>query len=464
MEHDQVIDPSDPWGTAQSFASWARSFKGIDRIWVYRGTFYLWREGAFAQADDSDVIALLWDYLVSCEEVVFEKGKATGKRPARVNQRVVVGVFDALRFSHQLPIGVYPPCIIEDRYENNDCRQLSNTLIFSNGFLELESDQFKELDPDLFFISSLNYPYLHDADLPEGFLRFLAEITDEDQETQNLILDYWAYAMTENTHLQKALLILGPKRSGKSLLGRLLSRVVGPDNVVSPPLSSIGRQFGLEPLIDKKLVHFTDARLGRNEGHGSIVEKLLSISGEDSITVERKHKKAQTLQLGCKIIITSNEVPAFEDGGGALASRFLVARLRRSFLGQEDPHLFKKLEPEVPLIATLLLKRRHSLLERGYFNQPTSGIDALNDMKVTTSPIIRFVEDRCRITPGGIVPVQSVYEVYQIWCSDLGLIPLSDIAFGKELKALFPDITAKQKTNEAGNRQRFYFGIELIKD
>jgi putative DNA primase/helicase len=57
-------------------------------------------------------------------------------------------------------------------------------------------------------------------------------------------------------------MLVGPKRSGKGTIGRILIALLGDDNVVAPTLAGIGTNFGLAPLIGKPLEIISDSRLG----------------------------------------------------------------------------------------------------------------------------------------------------------------------------------------------------------
>jgi putative DNA primase/helicase len=68
------------------------------------------------------------------------------------------------------------------------------------------------------------------------------------------------------------------------------------NNVAGPTLSSLSGDFGLAPLLGKSLAVVSDARLsGRNSS--VVVERLLAISGEDTITVNRKYREQWTGKL-----------------------------------------------------------------------------------------------------------------------------------------------------------------------
>jgi putative DNA primase/helicase len=74
----------------------------------------------------------------------------------------------------------------------------------------------------------------------------------------------------------------------------VLTRLVGIDNTVAPTLAGLGVNFGLAPLIGKRIAIISDARLGGRADQHAIAERLLSITGEDAITIDRKFREAWT--------------------------------------------------------------------------------------------------------------------------------------------------------------------------
>src|SRR3984893_1143102 len=116
-------------------------------------------------------------------------------------------------------------------------------------------------------------------------------------------------------------LIVGPKRSGKGTIARVLTSIVGLDSSVAPTLAGLGMNFGLAPLIGKRVAIISDARLGGRADQHVIAERLLSITGEDAITIDRKYRDAWTGRLQTRFLILSNELLRLADASGTLASR-----------------------------------------------------------------------------------------------------------------------------------------------
>src|SRR5439155_10250876 len=169
---------------------------------------------------------------------------------------------------------------------------------------------------------------------------------------------------------------IGPTRAGKGVIARVLKALVGRGNHAGPTLASLGTNFGLAPLIGKSLAIVSDARLGTGNVH-QVVERLLSISGEDMLTIDIKFREAWTGTLPTRFLVISNELPRFGDASGAIAGRFIVLTMSRSWLGHEDTTLTDKLLEELPGIFGWALDGLAALAAKGRFTEPQSSSDAI---------------------------------------------------------------------------------------
>lgn len=169
---------------------------------------------------------------------------------------------------------------------------------------------------------------------PARWLSFLTDILAHDPSAIDTLQEVFGYLLAGGTSLQKIFLIVGPKRSGKGTIGRVLTGLFGVHNVAGPTLASLATNFGLAPLIGKPVAIVADARLAPRTESLIVVERLLSISGEDSLTVDRKHRDAWTGRLPTRFLILTNELPRLTDASGPLASRFVVSRSSRAFTAE----------------------------------------------------------------------------------------------------------------------------------
>ena len=125
--------------------------------------------------------------------------------------------------------------------------------------------------------------------------------------------------------------------SRQGTIERVLQGLLGKDSYASPTLASLGTNFGPAVLIGTPLAIIGDAPLGTRTDQALVAERLLSISGEDAQTIDRKFLPAWTGRLDTRFFVITNELPRLTDASGALASRFIVLTLTRSFLRSRGP-------------------------------------------------------------------------------------------------------------------------------
>jgi putative DNA primase/helicase len=223
-----------------------------------------------------------------------------------------------------------------------------------------------------------------------------------------------------------------------------------------------GSDFGLAPLIDKPLALVSDARLSDKRDSSIVVERLLSISGEDTITINRKYKDHWTGRLPSRFVILTNELPQLSDSSGAFASRFVALKLTKTFFGREDPLLTDRLVDEATGIFTWALTGLDRLTERGYFVQPASAQETVEELLDLASPIALFVRERCQVGPEHENAIDALYQAWRGWCDRKGYDrPGSIQTFGRDLRAVLPHIKIARPRDD-GNRERRYVGIALL--
>jgi putative DNA primase/helicase len=241
----------------------------------------------------------------------------------------------------------------------------------------------------------------------------------------------------------------------------VLTALAGPDSVANPTLASLQTNFGLAPLIGKRLAFITDARLGGRSDQAAITERLLSISGEDALTIDRKYLPAWTGRLAVRFTTLTNELPRISDTSGALVGRLIVLVLTQSFYGREDPGLTTRLLTELPSILNWALVGYRRLRQRGYFVQPASAREAIEHLEMLASPIKAFIVERCHVGPGHKVSVELIYQSWRMWCENIGRKDAgTKQTFGAELKAAIPGLHTK-RSRTGDDRYREYEGIGL---
>jgi hypothetical protein len=167
-----------------------------------------------------------------------------------------------------------------------------------------------EHSPTRFNLNSLPHDYAPAAECPT-WERVLRELFPEPAARQ-LLAEWFGYVISGRTNLQKLLVVVGPRRSGKSTLARILRALVGPANTVNPTLPQLVSEFGKQPLIESMLAVMTDIDWAIRDARAA-AEELKAIVGEDSRTVNRKNRDQWTGTLPTRFMLISNDEPSLPD-------------------------------------------------------------------------------------------------------------------------------------------------------
>lgn len=423
--------------------------------------FWQWSGIQYIELEEVEIRQIIYTFLRDAKEV-SDAGYLKSFNPTKYKVDQIIDALRAVCHRRHHPTS---GAIWLDESKDPDPRYL---ISFKNGILSIR-DWLKDPTtplishtPVLLNVNSLTFDFDSSASTPTEWLRFLNTIWSDDIESQGVLQEWFGYILTQDTRHHKILLIVGPPRSGKGTIGRILRELLGHFNVVGPTLSSLGGEFGLQPLLNQMLALISDVRLNGKGNNSIIIERLLSISGEDPLTINRKFLPPFTVQLPTRIMMMSNELPDMRDSSGALANRYLVLTLKKSYLGNEDTSLFNRLQAELPGILLWALKGLILLQERGHFLQPSSSAQTITELGAMTSPIKAFVAEMCEIKPFAKMTVTALFNAWRVWCTNTGYPQSGNVqSFGKNLRAAFPEIEIV-RSQEDQTRERYYKGIVII--
>jgi putative DNA primase/helicase len=456
VEKREVPPPSEPLAVARQFLDERMTDDASCLLLSHRGTFYAWAETCWPELEEAALRSDLYRWL---EHAVYERETRDGIElvPWAPTRSKIGNVVDALHAATHLAAGVEAPAWLDDR----DADQPGEIVSLANGLLNLRTRELLPHTPAFFTQHSLSFAYDPDAAPPKRWHRFLDELWADDGESIQTLAEEMGYVLGGGTEQQKMFLAVGPKRSGKGTIGRVLTGLLGAHNVAAPTLSSLTSNFGISPLIGKPLAIISDARLSSRADNMIAVERLLSISGEDSITVDRKFLPAWTGRLPTRFLILTNELPRFADSSGALASRFVLIVLTRSFYDHEDPTLTAHLLEEAPGIFNWALDGLDRLHARGYFLQPESAREALQHFEDLGSPVGAFVRDVCVTGAAHEIPTDDLFQEWKTWCADEGRPnPGTKAVFVKDVRAAVP-LVRPSRPRDDGTRRRVLRGIAV---
>jgi putative DNA primase/helicase len=428
----------------------------------WRGAFHRWDGGVWTETEDRGIRADLYAVLENAYYVEPPKRPA----PWSPNRRKIADVLEALAAITHLTEHTDAPAWLNDEIADNARHGLPGAgmaaremVAVRNGLLHVPTRALIEHTP--FYWNRVLVPFDYDPDAldPVFWLKFLDDLWPDDDASRDALAEWFGYIVSGRCDHHKIMLIVGPTRAGKGVIGRILAALVGRANVAGPTLASLGQNFGLQPLIGKPLAIISDARLG-GSNVSQVVERLLSISGEDYLTVDRKFRDPWTGRLPSRFTVLTNELPRFGDASGALAHRFVVLSLTESWLGREDLALTDRLLDELPGILLWALDGLARLDVQGHFTEPATSAEAVTALQDLASPVSAFVRDRCLVAAGLEIEVGQLYTAWKDWCEMTGGRPGTVQVFGRDLRAVIPGLRVAQPRID-GQQDRYYRGVAL---
>jgi putative DNA primase/helicase len=422
------------------------------RLLFHRGDFREWVRTHWAVLEPDDIESRIWTFLHGAQ-YRDDSGRLSPFYPNSRNVRETIAGLKALVFT--------PESVRMPSWRQEIPIRPEDILPMANGLLWIPRRILLPPQPGFLNGHALPYAYVPESARPSRWLALLDELWPDDLESQGLLQEVVGLFLTTDSSFQRLFLLVGPPRSGKGTIVRVIRGLVGENNVAAPTLASLATPFGLQPLIDRPVAVIGDARLSARTDPSVVVERLLSISGEDSITIDRKYKPAWTGNLTTRFLIVSNELPRLPDASAAVIGRLVVLETRRSFYGREDRELIGKLLDERSGILLWALEGLDRLLQRGHFIQPASSKQLIGELFDLSSPISAFLRERCDVHPSFTVAAADLFTAWRSWCTETNIIGAGTIQmFGKNLRAAMPDLKVTAPRVD-GLQVRSYGGVRL---
>jgi hypothetical protein len=211
-----IIDTGAPYATAKRFLD--RVFTADEKriLHHHRGAFYRWNGTAYPEIVETELRSQLYTFLDQC----FTRGPKGELRPVHPNAAMVANVLDGLRAASHLDGLIAAPAWL-DHVPDLPTEEI---VACANGLLHLPARMLLPHTPSFFTYNALDFAFEREAPEPQQWLEFLDQLWPNDREAVHTLQEVFGYCLTADTRQQKAFLIVGPKRSGKGTIARVLSR------------------------------------------------------------------------------------------------------------------------------------------------------------------------------------------------------------------------------------------------
>lgn len=247
-------------------------------------------------------------------------------------------------------------------------------------------------------------------------------------EDKEMLLQYAGLCMTRDTSQQKFLMFTGEGGTGKSLIIRLITSMVGYKNTASTDLKSLAdNRFAKFNLLHKLLNCCADIDSTALNSIASI--KLLT--GEDPIEGEAKGKQPITFMNYAKLMFSANEIPRIKgEHTNAFYRRLLVIRLSKK-PEKVNPNLYQELSSELDGFIHLCMDALYRLYQNGNIAESTNSKNETYKLRLFSDSVELFLHDKTVKDYNGKIPGKDLHNEYKKYCEENELTPVQKQTFFK---------------------------------
>jgi P4 family phage/plasmid primase-like protien len=352
----------------------------------------------------------------------------------------------------------------------------SDVIVCQNGVLEITSRTFHPHGPQWFARRKIGTTYDPAATCPK-FLQLLnAMFADRGEDAAGFVnvIQAWAGSAMAVSHLsreeRKALILVGPSRTGKTELSRIIRLLIG-NPIATPSVAEISERFGLSSLYEAAAWIRDDAI---NEGDNLDPQRFKTIVTGEPIDIERKHRPAVSgVELQLPVLLTTNALPRARDRSDAIFNRSLVLEMT-NVVSEDQAHQLRQamavprgmtvgthlMESEGPGVLNWALAGLQRLLERGSYDLPDSVRNAIQRFKDDNNPVGEWARSAIVKSPHSKVARADLMCAYHGWQREQD----GDEARAFGARAFFPRLRsvapwAGETQDDAG--RRFLTGLAL---
>lgn len=360
---------------------------GVSRLRFQRGGFWYWEAGVYERQPDGNVRKLASDFLYKAR-----CNSRDGLVPFNPKKRDIDEVLDALKVEAHLDDRFSAPCWLPDGAFAGDW------ILFQNVIVNAKTSEARPHTHRLWAHGNVDCDWRPDAVSPV-WQRTLESVFPGDPSAQDCLEEWIGLCMTTDVWPEKAMLLLGQRRSGKSTIVHIIEKLAGRGGYGTFSFDLLHKgEFSAHGLIGKRAIVFSDVRLKEGKFYGkqwdagglphASRELLLKLTGRDTASFRKMHSTDVQWEgvLPGKVTLVSNEPPNFNDD--VLTTRFLKLHfaIDQEKAGRLDPHLGEKLGAELPGIAARCIRAYQRLARRGAFVQPDSGLELDRQLARARSP------------------------------------------------------------------------------
>ena len=216
-----VLSPKRTLPTAEAYVRDYYNHPDGRTLHSHAGLFLAWWDNRFVEVEDEAVKHCLQEWLHrALRYQVNRDSKEMELVDFESNPNTVNAALATLKAHVHLPVTVTSPSWLRDDSSDPTPDEL---LPCRTVLLHLPTMKCLAPTPAFFTMNALEIAPDPNAEFSMQWMEFLHQLFDGDTEALDLLQEWCGYCLTGNTSLQKMLFLVGPRRSGKGTIARVLT-------------------------------------------------------------------------------------------------------------------------------------------------------------------------------------------------------------------------------------------------
>ncbi len=325
--------------------------------------------------------------------------------------------------------------------------------VLKNGVLNIKT---LELSPhSQSFLSTVQLPLKYD---PKAKCLRIQKFLGQTFEPKDVftVLQFIGYILIKNCKYEKALLLYGDGKNGKSVFIKIIESFVGMQNTSHVSYLELeSDKFASADLYRKYVNVLADLKPHKIRSTATL-KKIVSA---DSTRAQRKYGQPFDFINFAKLIFSTNHVPEQDDDSYAFYRRWLFMNCNNDVAPEDyDPNLISKLttDEELSGLLNLVLIGLNYLESNDGFDD--SAFIYQDNIQKTSSTVTTFLGERCSFESLKYTGTTELHDYYIKFCQGRKEIPLNKEAFGKEM---VKNGIIRKQLRRNGIKSYYYMGIAI---
>lgn len=318
-----------------------------------------------------------------------------------------------------------------------------------NGMFDRNTGAIFAHDPAMGSIVQLPIEYDNQAICPK-FDRWLDEVIPED--CHELLWEAIGYSLICGNPFHKAILLFGDGGNGKSTLLRVLTSMLGVENISNMTLRAMAEgTFETAELLGKiaNIAGDIDARFLADSS------TFKAITGQDRILAQKKYGHPFSFTPWAVPIFSGNKTWRSNDDSEGYMRRWVIIPFPNK-VDRSRPFDELELLAEIPGIFNKAMCHLPALMQRQDFEPRGLALQLLNEFKAESDAVRMWLSEDEKLTHKENYRTErkSLYRQFSLWCFENGYKSKTSTELYKSLRAL------GYKESKSG-AARFFDGIDV---